>query len=329
MRGEFIRSPWMDAASPLLCSLQQGSSLEQFLSLPYSINDEVADDVEAGRRRLDWMWVAEIDGRVVARLAWWCNPGSSTPALLDIFDIRDARDSVDLDAARDLLVKATAQVVGVDVRPPGYLRFVRPDWRDDADARVETDALMAITASTGARLFVERLRLEWRAGTPIPPRSGRLRFRSPHDDDEVVRLMTEVIAGSLDAHTRLDLESMSAAEAARRHFDGEIAAQVGPRSNWRIAIDHDDEIVGFVTPGHNHYHPVIGYVAVLPRHRGQGYINDILNEGVAVLAATGVDHIRAATDLTNSPMGDAFDRNGWTEFERSINMAWATPIQGS
>ena len=86
----------MDASSPLLCSLQQGSTLEQFLTLPYSINDEVADDVETGRRRLDWMWVAEIDGLVVARLAWWSNPGSRTPALLDIFDIRDARDPVDL-----------------------------------------------------------------------------------------------------------------------------------------------------------------------------------------------------------------------------------------
>jgi RimJ/RimL family protein N-acetyltransferase len=313
----------------LCCSLQEGSTLTRFLTLPYSINDEVADDVEAGRRRLDWMWVAEIDGLVVARLAWWSNPGSSTPALLDIFDVRDARDPANLEAARRLLVAATTRVVGVDARPPGFLRYLRPDWRDDDDTNAETEALMAITASTGARLFVERRRLEWRAGTPIPPRSGRLRFRSPHDDDEVLRLMTEVTAGSLDAHTRRDLESMSAAEAARKHFDGEIAAQVSPRSTWRIAIDHDDDIVGFVTPGHNHYHPVIGYLAVLPRHRGQGHINDILNEGVTVLAATGVDHIRAATDLTNTPMGGAFERNGWTEFERSIDMAWATPLQRS
>ena len=166
----------MDTSSPLLSSLQQGSTLEKFLTLPYSINDEVADDIETGRRRLDWMWVAEIDGLVVARLAWWSNSGNSMPALLDIFDIRNARDPVDLEAARRLLVAAITRVVGVDVSPPGYLRYVRPDWRDDIDARVETEALMGITASTGARLFVERRGLEWRAGTPIPPRSGRLQF---------------------------------------------------------------------------------------------------------------------------------------------------------
>ena len=78
-----------------------------------------------------------------------------------------------------------------------------------------------------------------------------------------------------------------------------------------------------MTPGHNHYHPVIGYLAVLPEHRGRGYIRDILAEGTAVLADQGVDHIRAATDLDNTPMATAFQRNGWHEFERSINMTWS------
>ena len=83
----------------------------------------------------------------------------------------------------------------------------------------------------------------------------------------------------------------------------------------------------FLSPGHNPYSLVIGYLAVMPDHRGRGYINDILNEGVSELAATGVDRIRAATDMTNSPMGDAFLRNGWTEYERSIDTVWpaATP----
>jgi GNAT superfamily N-acetyltransferase len=319
----------MNATHVRHCSLEEGSTLAQFLTLPYSLNDEVSDDIEAHRRRPEWMWVAEIDGLVVARLAWWSNPDDDTPGLLDILDVRDARDPTHLDAARGMLATAITQVVAPEDRPPEYLRFVPPDWRASDDARVETEALMAVVTGTGARLLVERRRLEWRVGTQIPPRSGRLRFRAPHDDAEIVGMMTEATAGSLDAYTRLDLETMSAAEAAREHFDGELAAQVSPRSHWRVAIDHDGDPVGFVTPGHNHYHPVIGYVAVLPRYRGRGYIDDLLNEGVAVLAATGVDHIRAATDLGNTPMGDAFDRNGWVEFERSINMTWRAPTDRS
>ena len=36
---------------------------------------------------------------------------------------------------------------------------------------------MAAIEQTGGRLFVERLRLEWRPGTPIPEPTGRLTFR--------------------------------------------------------------------------------------------------------------------------------------------------------
>lgn len=72
---------------------------------------------------------------------------------------------------------------------------------------------------------------------------------------------------------------------------------------------------------------MIGYLAVLPEHRGRGHIDDILNEGVEVLAATGVPHMRAATDLTNMPMGNAFLCNGWVEVERSIDMVWPDPAE--
>lgn len=82
--------------------------------------------------------------------------------------------------------------------------------------------------------------------------------------------MIEVAEGTLDAHPRLDLATMFPADAVQGHFDGEVAQQVSPRTNWRVAIMPDGEPVGFVTPGHNHYNPMIGYLAVLPSHRGQG-----------------------------------------------------------
>lgn len=92
--------------------------------------------------------------------------------------------------------------------------------------------------------------------------------------------------------------------AARGHFEVEVVVHISPRSNWRVVIDETGEVIGFVTPRHNHYNPVIGYFAVMPGHHGQGYITDILNEGVTVLAATGVDRFRAATDMTNTPMAN-------------------------
>jgi len=67
---------------------------------------------------------------------------------------------------------------------------------------------------------------------------------------------------------------------------------------------------------------VIGYLAVLPEHRGNGYIDEILVEGTRILAAQDVPRIRAATDLGNTPMANAFQRLGYVNFERTITMIW-------
>jgi len=181
---------------------------------------------------------------------------------------------------------------------------------------------MAVLGRTGACLLVERLRFEWRPGTPPHTSSGRLLFRPPHDTDEILTLMTLVLDGTLDTHSRDDLTRMSPREAAVRHFDDELAHYRSPRDWWRVATLPGGAPVGFVTPARNDYHPIIGYLAVLPAHRGNGYIDEILAEGTRVLGAQGVPRIRAATDLGNTPMANAFRRAGYVNFERTINMTW-------
>jgi hypothetical protein len=61
---------------------------------------------------------------------------------------------------------------------------------------------------------------------------------------------------------------------------------------------------------------------VLPGHRGNGYIDDVLAEGTRVLAEQGVPRIRAATDLGNVPMAKSFQRAGYVNFERELTMTW-------
>jgi RimJ/RimL family protein N-acetyltransferase len=279
--------------------------LDLFNTFPYVLNDEIRGDLAAGRRRPEWLWLALREDRVVARAGWWSRPGDEHPLLMDIFD-GDTDDGV-------RLLKAA-----LPAPPPEYLRFVEPDWRDDPQVRRAIAAL----ERAGAKLFVERLRLEWRPGTPIPGPNGRLAFRPMRDPDELLGLMTLVLDGTLDAHSRDDLTRMTPEQAARDQFDGELDRYTSPHEWWRIATLPGGEPIGFVIPAHNGYNHSIAYVGIVPAHRGHGYIDDVLAEGTRVLAAQDVPRIRATTDVGNTPMAAAFARAGYVTYGHQIDMTW-------
>ncbi|MGW1107810.1 GNAT family N-acetyltransferase [Streptomyces sp. NPDC002540] len=304
--------------------LRGPQELELFCRLSYVLDDELAEDLESGRRRPEWMWVALRGERVVARIAWWSRDGEA-PLLLDFFDLDDTLPEPERgEAGLRLLEEATAAVVPGGAPRPEYGRFVPPDWREDPAARDVVEARIRVMERSGARMLVERLRLEWRAGTPVPADSGRLRFRPVGGRDDLLSLMTSVMEGTLDAHGRADLASgLSAREAAEKHYDEELAGYTTPREWWRVAELPGGEPVGFVIPARNSYNPVIAYIGVTPARRGRGYIDELLAEGTRVLAAQdGVERIRAATDLGNVPMAKSFERLGYVNFGRSFDMVW-------
>ncbi len=299
------------------------AELKLFCQLPYVLNDELADDLDSGRRRPEWMWMALRGDRLVARLAWWRRKKDGPPLVLDVLDLDDAASEPGrVDIAAGLLNAAMAQVLPVGGCPPDYSRFIPPHWRQDAVARRCVEDRMAALEQAGARLLVERLRLEWRAGTPIPAPGERLRFRPVSDRGELIRLMTFVLEGTLDAHSLRDLARMPAAQAAAEHYDSEFLTYDSPHDWWQIAVLPDGQPVGFVIPARNSYHPIIAYIGVLPAHRGRGYSGDLLAQGTRILAAHDVPLIMASTDVGNVPMARAFQRAGYRNFERQIDMTW-------
>jgi hypothetical protein len=92
--------------------------LDLFAQLPYVLNEELADDLAAGRRRPEWMWVALRRDRLVARAAWWSRRGGDAPLILDVLDVDDSasgRDRVDIGAR--LLHAAMAATLPNGSRP--------------------------------------------------------------------------------------------------------------------------------------------------------------------------------------------------------------------
>jgi len=305
-------------------SLTGLEELDLFCRLSYVLDGELAEDLAAGRRRPEWMWVALDGDRLAARAAWWGCEKNGDPVVLDVFDISDDSDDPGrIDIGVRLLETAIAGVISSDVRPPDYIRFIPPDWRDYDKARQIVEDRQVALEQVGARLLVERLRLEWRSGTPIPAPSARLAFRPVTDRAELVELMTQVLDGTLDAHSREALSRGSSGQAAAEQYDGEFMSYSSPRDWWRVATLPDGEPVGFVIPARNDYNPIIAYLGVLPQHRGRGYVDDILAEGTRTLAANDAPRIRASTDLANVPMANAFQRAGYAVHQRQIDMTWA------
>lgn len=299
--------------------------IDLFCRLSYVLDHELTDDFAGGCRRPEWAWVALDGDRLLARLAWWTTPGGDVPLQFDFFDIDDTLPRADRDEIGLRLFKeATAAVFPAGAKLPEYGRFVPPDWREDPAAREVVESRTRVLESTGARLLVERLRLQWTPSSLLPESKGRLVFRSVADREDLLALMTPVMEGTLDAHGQADLASgLTSRDAAERHYDGEFANFKSPHEWWRVAeLADGGGPVGFVIPARNSYHPIIAYIGVLPAHRGNGYIDEILAEGTRILAAEGVDRIRASTDLGNVPMAKAFARAGYVNFERSLNLVW-------
>jgi hypothetical protein len=187
-----------------------------FCRFPYDLNEEVAGDLDDGHRHPEWLWVALRCDRLVARAGWWGRHGVG-PESLDILDVDDT-DPDAIEIGVELLNIATAAVVPTGSTPPEYTRYVRPDWRDRPDSALVVRTRMAVVERTGGRLLVERLRLEWRSGPAFAPAAPRLRFRPFADSTEVLALTTLALEETLDAHSRRDMTSMTAAQAARSHL---------------------------------------------------------------------------------------------------------------
>jgi hypothetical protein len=89
-----------------------GRELDLFTGLPYTLNGELADDLAAGRRRPEWLWVALRGDRLLARAAWWSRPGGEVPLILDVLDLDAAAADPDrVDVGVRLPRAATAAVL--------------------------------------------------------------------------------------------------------------------------------------------------------------------------------------------------------------------------
>jgi ribosomal protein S18 acetylase RimI-like enzyme len=298
MSGLVIR-PLTAGEEPLFDSLADPA-----LVGPAAFGARYTDIVARGNYRPANTWVALRDGVVVARAAWWGRPDQPAPAVLDWFDFTDQA--------------AAVQLLRTAPGPAEYSLTLPPGWRGRPAVAEAARARIGAAEAVGMSVLVERHGYRWTPACGLPARPGRLEFRPEPDDDVILGLVRRVHQGSLDAHAQRAVAASGLAAAAAEDLEI-LRLMPSPREWWRLATA-GGEVVGLAVPSRNYTDPVIGYIAVLPEHRGRGYAYDLLVEATHLLVAEGADRIVANTDVTNLPMAAAFAKAGYPVTDHRIDL---------
>ncbi len=279
-------------------------------SVSWAHPDRLLSFLESGHYRYDRIWLAldEDTGDILARAVWWGFP-DGRPLALDCVHVHPSvRDRVAL--AAELLERGHAAFGD----RPAYHVFLSEGWREDPKAASALAWRKEAVGRAGLTDELERLRLAWTADEPVPEPSDRLVFRGDDDDEAFVAAFRRVAEGTLDHATRLSLRTMDAEEQARQDV-ADYRQMPGDRSLWRLAYSAaDGSLVGVALPSANNAGPVVGYLGVVPEHRGHGYVDDLLGEITRCHAERGVERVAADTDRGNTPMVKAFERAGYRTF---------------
>ncbi|MEU1320142.1 GNAT family N-acetyltransferase [Streptomyces tibetensis] len=250
------------------------------------------------RHRPDWKRVALRDGRVVARGAWWGGPEDSAPVNLNWFDVAEGEEE-----AGAALLRSAPWQVGLELNLPA-------DWRDDPALRAAAETRFTAARTAGYDLLVERLLYRWTPDRGLPERPGRLQFRAEPDDAVFFDALRRIHSATLDAHALRAVEEGGLDRAAQEELDF-FHWCPSPREWWQTAYTPQGDLAGIHIPAHNPSGPCIGFIGVLPAHRGHGYAYDLLAECTHFLVEQGAEFVAAATDQGNFPMAANFAKAGY------------------
>ncbi|MEV0233263.1 GNAT family N-acetyltransferase [Nonomuraea sp. NPDC050786] len=272
-----------------------------FDEFPEPGRSQLAAAFDEGRTRPEWCFV---EGQ--ARLAFWAAVAGAEPVIIWQFD-----PGPDPAAAAELL-RSSLRTMGLSKII--YDISLKPGLNPVVDRAVEHEALTL----AGFAMEVERLVLEWVAGSDVPPDPGRLTYHPARrmDPAEVIDILVRISEGSLDYDTRIEVATAGAEHEARWMYDDLVNRRAKP--DWFVIGYLGDSPVGLVAPDDHS----IAYIGVVPEHRGHGYVNDLLARGTRTLAEAGLQRIVAATDLANVPTANAFLRAGYSEVGRLFRYYW-------
>lgn len=289
-----------------------GNDPDHHRDLQHHLQDRWA----SGRCRPEWCFVAEQQGRIIGRIAFWTPSGAALhcvdPLLLQLPAVH-----VDLDRSHRLLRDSVASLQ----RDGAQVIAFGVDTPTDFD-RITASRIDALLRECGWLLQRETLRFRWgpTKGTAVDTHPRRLVYRPLAEvgEDAFIRAIGVVIEGTLDRANQRDLTRTGPQDLARAKFAARTRLSTVEEGWWQLAYAPGGTFAGLVMPRlMGPEEATIHYIGVAPEQRGHGYIDDLLARAMHLLAEAGTQRIIADTDTHNWPMAAAFSRAGWQQFATS------------
>lgn len=233
-------------------------------------------------------------------------PRRHRPLNVNWFDVAEGEE----EAGAELLRTAPWQVELEMNLPAG--------WREDPELRAAAQARFTAVQKAGYELLVERFLYRWTPEHGLPEPPGRLEFRPEPDDAVFFDLLRRIHSATLDAHALKAIEEDGLDRAAQEELDF-FHWCPSPREWWQIAHTPQGDVAGIHIPAHNPSGPCIGFIGVVPEHRGNGYAYDLLAECTHYLVERGAEFVSAATDRGNFPMAANFAKAGYPVVRERLN----------
>ncbi|WP_032121172.1 hypothetical protein [Clostridium amazonitimonense] len=260
------------------------------------LKDILSSWLEKGITRLDWCFVIEDNNKFLGRIIYGVFDDD-----LDILNIDF------IDAPKEAMEKLLCHSVK-EMGLKGFNKIINHLYSDKNNFKEYKDILLKI----GFKITQEKRSFTWTQNY-IKESSKRLIFKSLEDTGqmEYIEAIKEVTEGTLDEEDLSSIKEIGHKKAAEKYFN-ELKDIDFNKKWWKLAYTKDNDLLGLVVPQRfNEDTGAINYIGVVPKRRGNGYINDLLIEGTRILSENNIKKIIADIDVKNFPLEKALMDQGY------------------